>query len=295
MTHLIRDNVIAAIREALKENGLDSEEWTGDGLVVTAKTVTELNPTPLADLIVRAAFPAADEPASYWHYTKLSALESILTSRTFRLYALTKRLQEGEYRPFCEDHGCAGYLTLDPCTDKPIFEGLCRDLFYGSFVRAGDGREAHMWKVFGDSGKGARLRIRVRPTLSRTDLRPVRYANAESRTLVSAVMAAVSSLGASTFLLRGISRIAAFYLRFDGYESETRLLLKRHIDGVPLGTAGDDKGEYCSIEVNTENDFCRIDLDGVDPGPNATNNQRARVNAAWNAFANETRKGSMNY
>ena len=61
------------------------------------------------------------------------------------------------------------------------------------------------------------------------------------------------------------------------------------------GFSGDDKGKYCPIEVNTENDFCRIDLDGVDPGPNATSNQRARVNAAWNAFANGIQKGSRNH
>jgi hypothetical protein len=251
---------------------------------MTSRTVTELNPTPLADLIVNSAFPIADTGADYWHYTSAQAAADILATSTFRLYAVTRRLHENEYRPFCVDHDCSGYLATDPTTGRPIFEGLCRDLFYGSFVKVGTGNEAHMWRVIASQGAGVRLRLRIRPTLDRAELRPVVYANARSQTLVSAVMKAVVSAGAPPFVLRGISRVAAFYLRFDSSESETRLLIKRHANGVTMATDIDGTYEYLPITLQADHEWCRLDILGVECGAHMERGQSDEIEAAWSVF-----------
>ena len=280
----LRSRVIEAIRAALVARGVDASAWIGDGLCVTKGVVTELSPTPLADLIVDAAFPAAATAVEYWHYTTAVAATSIIATRKFRLYAVTKCLSQGEYEPFCRDHHCTGYLDPEPQTGRPVFEGMCSDLFYGSFVRTGDGDEAHMWKVFGERRGGVRFRVRIQPTLQRAELRPVVYANQTSRTLVSAVMDAVAGTGAPQFVLRGISRIAAFYLRFDNSESETRLLIKRYAGGRPLPIHRDGALEYLPIPLQTDHELCRLDILDVERGACMTPCNEARFNAAWVDF-----------
>lgn len=279
-----KHRVVEVIREALLSNGVDPLSWSGDGLVLTQNTVTEINPTPLADLILNSAFPAASPGAEYWHYTSFKAASHILKERTFRLYSVLKRIGEGEFRAFSDDHHCQGYLEIDPTTGQSTFKGLCRDIFYGSFVRAGEGDENHMWQVFASQNCGVRFRLRITPTLQRAELRPVVYASQDSRTIVTAIMDAVSSLGGPQFVLRGISRIAAFYLRFDNSECETRLLIKRHASGVDLATGFDGYHEYLPLKLQTDHDWCRIDILGLECGSSMSAAHRSQICSEWTEF-----------
>lgn len=279
-----KQRVIAVIRNALLSNDVDPHGWNGEGLVVTPTTVTEINPTPLADLILNTAFPPAPSEAEYWHYTSFTAARHILKERTFRLYSVMKRIDEGEFRPFCEDHHCSGYIEIDPATGQSLFRGLCRDLFYGSFVRVGEGDQEYMWRVFASQHCGVRFRLRITPTLQRAEIRPVVYANEYSQTLVAAVMDAVSSLGGPQFILRGISRIAAFYLRFDNSECETRLLIKRYSGGVDLATGFDGNQEYFPLKVQADHDWCRIDILGLECGSMMGDIQHSQIDSEWTAF-----------
>jgi len=280
-----KQRVISVIREALLSNHVDPHDWNGEGLVATPTTVTEMNPTPLADLILNTAFPAASSGAEYWHYTSFTAARHILKERTFRLYSVMKRIDEGEFLPFCGDHHCLGYIATDPATGQSLLRGLCRDLFYGSFVRVGEGNQEYMWQVFASQHCGVRFRLRITPTLQRAEIRPVVYASQDSRTLVSAIMDAVSSLGGPQFILRGISRIAAFYLRFDNSECETRLLIKRYPGGVDLATEFDGNHEYFPLKVQAEHDWCRIDILGLECGSSMSGDQRSEIYTEWSAFA----------
>jgi len=244
-----------------------SEVRCGDNVV------TELSSSPVSDAVLNVCFPPADPAACYAHYTSFPSFRSILASGTLRLYSLIKRIDEDEYAPFCVDHGYAGLLEVDPGTGFPRFEDHCRNLFFSSFSNPGAANADYLWHHFGDKGRGVRLILKISPVQQRVDFRTVTYSNGQSRTLINKLNAAVEADCGLKLVLRGIVRLAAFYLPL-GYctESETRLLVKRHdypvAPGNPLADIAESNGlEYVPIRLNKDNDLCRIDLVRVECGP----------------------------
>jgi hypothetical protein len=183
------------------------------------------------------------------------------SSRHLWLFALRKRIDQGELDTFAQKHSLRGYLTS--YGGDPYFKELSDDIFYTSFADPILSDARMLWATFGDSGKGVRLKFRLDPGYA--DLRPIQYENA-NRTLLIELNEELAADGLAPFLPWTISRIGAFYLPSSlAYEGEVRLMLKRHKDG-PNDALSHGGYEYWPVPIGSQNSICRIDLTEITAG-----------------------------
>jgi hypothetical protein len=88
---------------------------------------------------------------------------------------------------------------------------------------------------------------------------------------------ALLKANAAPFIPHEISRIGGFYLP-SGLQSEdeVRLMIKRYKEGRS-DAQSDGSHEYWPIPIGVDNEFCRIDVLEIHPGPNA---KRTDIEAA---------------
>jgi hypothetical protein len=242
----------------------------------TDQIVTEAQDgeTPLSDVILDSCFPHSDTAVEYAHYTRFATLQGVVATGQWRLYWVYIRITQAEFTTFADDHGLDGYFDPNPDTGSPLYEDLCRDMFYTSVTQFPSANEAAMWDTFGEQGRGVRMIFRIEPVNGRAEFRPVRYKNPGSQSIVQELSHAAQTELHRRLVLMGISRIGAFYLPL-GFndEEESRLLVKRfRVAGLThdpwAGVEADGAHEFLPISLNQPNPFCRIDLIRVDPGPN---------------------------
>jgi len=250
-------------------------------LRATGMVVTESPPgsAVLSTAILDACFPRASPSQDYFHYTTFSAFAGILAESECRLYWLKKRLHEHEYAPFCDAHGLDGYTTPDPDTGAVLLDDLCRDLFYLSVTVDPENRT--LWHAFSEGGSGVRIKLRLTPTLERSQLRHIRYLNTSKKTIIRIIQDAVTDRFGLRFVLGGPSRAPAFSLpMFLEDENETRLLVKRF--SMPPGefnpwssVRSEGAHQFLPLPICRDNDFCRVDVCSVAVG-DPHNAERAR-------------------
>jgi hypothetical protein len=99
-------------------------------LHIRADRITELSSTrPLSCAVLEAMFPKQSGPCEFFHYTKMTSLQSIASSGRLRLYSVEKRLGQGELDTFAYKHGLDGYLQST--NGHPLFyKELSKDMFY---------------------------------------------------------------------------------------------------------------------------------------------------------------------
>jgi len=227
----------------------------------------------LSQLIIEYYFPLIREQKRLAHFTSLEKFKSIISTGTLRLYSLRKRINEQEFKTFSEDFGLVGYL--DDSQGEPYYKTLMSDLFYTSFTNPNPADEPYMWNVFGASGAGIKILFDVSIEEDRAELRPVIYRtkNQAAGTLVKRLMDRIHAECGRRFIMRGISRIGAFYLPL-GYslekEEETRLLIKSWGEGpvhdMVVRTGND---AYIPLPINNNvNSFCKLIVAEVQVGPN---------------------------
>ncbi len=265
------------INEALRQNG-HQEEFDDNDLVVTDQCIHEFdtrNP-PLSNLIYQHSFPAIPS-RRVAHYTSLDSFKSIVSSGTLRLHSLRERRSKGgELEPFLTlcgyDEGQVDPTTGEPAYSK-IYKEMAEDLFYTSFTTSPD--EDLMWNEFGDSHQGVRLDFEVVP--GRAEFRDMLYSESRLKLLKDILQIARSH--GKTYLFRGVSRGAAFFLSHYYKECESRLLLSRTAGRYPftLTIVKGERRDYVSLpvaieqrdvgaNVPNENDYARISLVGIQPG-----------------------------
>lgn len=252
---------------------------------------------PLSDAILNACFPRADTNLEYVHYSRFETLESVVATGQWRLYWVFKRIFEDEYRPFCEEHNLTGYLALDPATGRPEYESMCRDLFYTSFTGHPALNENQMWNAFGNGGDGVRFVFRVHPVANRAHFRPIRYQHALLKTIIHELQDSALNGFGRHLILKGISRIGAFYLPMHfGGEEEFRILIKRfhELPAALWNVQNDGHHEYLPIPLNQNNDLCRIDLVRVDAGPLRKQCEVDRELRKYPLFAHLAPRGCLN-
>ena len=270
------------IRECLRPHGFQ-HEIDANNLQVHELYIVEVtgNQKRVSRAILDTIFPRKAAPCDLYHYTSLRALRSITSSRELRLYAVRKRLGEGELGEFARAHGLKGYL--DSTQGPPFIEALSDNLFYTSMTGVAHPRNpTTMWGVFAE-GTGARIQFRVTPGRA-GELRPIRYEQ-RTRTLLTAMNEALLHEGLPPFLPWTTSRIIAFYLPSTvETEDEVRLLVKRYEDG-PNPVSTDGRYNYWAVPIGPENDVCRLEIVGIHAAPNAV---QADIEAALRntAFAN---------
>jgi hypothetical protein len=190
-----------------------------------------------------------------------------------RLYAVRKRVDQGELDAFAKAHGLKGYL--DASHGPPFYKELSDDLFYTSLTRPVPPKDPGlMWGVFA-AGTGVRLQFRIAPKPA-AELRPIYYEGPKP-TLLNEINKKLASEGLPVFVPWTLSRIGVFYLPLMlRTEDEVCLVIKRY-KGGPNPVRNDRKFNYWPLPIGKDNDFCRLDCVKIHLAPSAV---RAEIEAA---------------
>lgn len=274
--NILRDQVESIIREELAKACVDVDwDMAEIHVLPDSKTVVEYTSSEgsLSQALIEHFFPAQSTGTEVAHFTSLASLRSIVDSNELRLGSLLKRINEQEFKPFSEDMGLSGYL--DTTDGEPYYKTLMEGLYYTSFTAQEPHDPQHMWQLFGDKGKGVKVTFQVSPIQRRAELRRVRYGSKReaAKSLISSIMRRVEQECGWHFIMRGISRVGAFYLPL-GYslerEEESRLLVKAWGCG-PAHELIQGEGEDAFLPLGLgvgENEFCALDIVEVQSGPN---------------------------
>lgn len=217
----------------------------------------------LSRAILDQMFPHEPAPSTVYHYTGLEGLKGIATSGELRLYPIRNRLgQGGELEAFAKAHGLQGYLSS--AQGEAFYKQLSDDLFYAAMTRIPPKDPLLMWGAFA-RGTGVRLEIHLQPKAA--ELRPIRYEQIGSGTLLSEINEALCRVGEPPLVPWTLSRIGAFYLSSTvKSEDEVRLLMKRYPDG-PDPTRSDGNSRYWPIPIAQNNDLCHLNIVGLQVAP----------------------------
>ncbi|MDX0531516.1 hypothetical protein GOC94_30945 [Sinorhizobium medicae] len=259
-----RDKVIGILHDVLARHGMQVDLNRMD-IHLSDKVIIEsfAKGAYLSEAVLNYMFPHEPAPCTLYHYTSLEGIEGIVQSGELRLYPVRKRLgQGGELDAFAKAHGLLGYLNVSE--DEAFYKTLSDDLFYISMTRVPPKDPYLMWGAFA-KGTGVRLEFQVQPKVA--ELRPIRYEQDNSTTLLTEINQALEYAGEPPFNPWTISKIGAFYLDSTvKSEDEVRLLLKRHVGGIDM-TRSDDSSRYWPIPIGEENEFCQVELTGVHIAP----------------------------
>ena len=198
--------------------------------------------------------PSLNGTTTLDHYTDGAGFRGIMKSGELRLSSLARRSNQGELDTFAWEHGLDGYVEQNGPVKPPLKEAAS-NLFYASFTAQPP--DDDLWDGFGDRGNGYRLRFEVTPE-GAGNLREIRYHG--KATLLRQVNDALVAAGLPRFILKGVSRIGAFYLPATWQnESETRLLAKRFrcCDAPVVETP---QGEYWPIPIGRANPIAQLNL-----------------------------------
>lgn len=257
-----RRKVADIFRRILAPHGLESS-FDEMKIHIKPKVITEYTGANkcLSNALLGHMFPLQNAPCELYHYTSLAAFRELLASQQLWLFALRKRIGQGELDTFAQKHSLKGYLTSSG--GEPYFKELSDDIFYTSFADPTSSDANALWAIFGDNGNGVCLKFRLAPGAA--DLRPIQYENA-NRTLLIELNDSLSAEGFAPFLPWTISRIGAFYLPSTlQYEGEVRLMLKRY-EGGPDEARSHGGYEYWPVAIGADNTICRIDLTEIAAG-----------------------------
>ncbi|AKR42216.1 hypothetical protein [Methylophilus sp. TWE2] len=221
----------------------------------------------LSKALINHFFPSKVTSSVLAHYTSLEKFESIISTRTIRLNCLLNKLGEAEFRTFSEDYGLAGHYDEN---GRAIDEVLMEQIFFCSFTNLQPKNEDLLWSVFGKQNQGVKLQFEITVNRDRSELRPMKYSSKIDlgKSLFKTIATRLKQECNRDFVLRGISRIGAFYLPVDrGLESEeeTRLLVKTWGSGTGHDLiVNKGSSSYFPIPIDDlENDFCHIKLVSV--------------------------------
>lgn len=199
-------------------------------ITITDKTVSDLvkQDAKLSNAIINHLWPSVKSKIVY-HFTSKDAAESILNSGVFRFNNIEKRYNEGEIETFCKTHKLNGYLEKDE-NGNPLYKGLIMpNTFYASFtdVSLTEKQEEYFWRIFSNDD-GVRLKINI--TALNPDFRKLYYEQTKGHPieLLDHLSNCIQQKYNREFVLKGISRLCAFYLCGEDYgiEGEYRALYR---------------------------------------------------------------------
>ncbi len=240
-------------------DGLRSYQWSSSleplypRLRATEKTIIEVPDGKhlFSEALWNLCFPISVDN-ELWHYTTLDKLTSILQGPEIWLHSIANRMDEGELTEFAYEFNYLGFLSVDESGAR-VVDTLARDLFYLSLSNKDEPDE------LSNHGE-VRLRLRVAPVNSRSELRRMQYSVGSDHPLITLRDFAKTRLNRD-FVPYKISRMGAFMLNpyFD-WESEVRLLLKRFNETSDLTIRKSGTEDVVVIPIGKPNDRVRIDL-----------------------------------
>lgn len=166
----------------------------------------------------------------FFHYTSISATQSILNSRKVRLNSIQNRIDEDEIREFLEKFDYDYPLGIDEASRKPRYiQSIANDFFYISMTdnKLTDKEDKYFWKKFAGMN-GSRLKFRIK--IQSGCMRRMIYGKDIDKwaDFYREVKALTLKKLKKQFFWEGAATVCALYLPF-GYhhEKETRLVIKR--------------------------------------------------------------------
>lgn len=247
----IMNRLIADINKILKNNNIHQSITIND-LSITDKTITDLvkPDSVLSNSIINSIWPSIDRKFVY-HYTSQKSAEDILNSNSFRLYSILNRFDEGEIITFCENHGLQGYLDIDENGEKIYKSLIMPNMFYSSFTdtTVSKKQEEYFWNVF---AKGCGVRLKFEIKAKNPDFRKIVYESSRSKPIevLSELTNTIRTSYNREFILKGISRLCAFYLAESlEIENEFRMLYRVWDEDGPQPSS-DGAYKYIELPLN---------------------------------------------
>lgn len=271
-----RDAIQRAINQELQSADIPASVDMGQlEIPENLKVITENpnSPQTLSEAFIERSCPLISNPTILAHYTGPLAFKKIIDSSELRLHRLLDRVHETEFASFCEVHELKGHLQPVSGETEPHYKDLLRDLFYASFTPDHSVKESFAWSVFARSGTGVKLVFRAQTIDHRAELRPTFHSLGAKRPLPGVRSVAVRLLAEfdRSLILGGIGRLGAFFLPLGlGVEGEIRLLLNRCGDAdVRDRVVGAGLDAYLPLPINRADEFCKLELIRIIPGPNS--------------------------
>ncbi len=247
-------------------------------LSVTEKSIRETSHYDgLSRVILGNDLPKIQTPVRLDHYTEAPAFWNIVTTGELHLHALSGRLNQGEFSPFAWEHGLHGYVEPNGAPKQALLDASA-DLFFASF--SSPPQSDRLWDRFGNSGNGFRLGFEVTAD-SGADLCAIRYP--QGPTLLKEINDALTAEGCPPFILKGVSRIGAYFLPAAWEEEkEVRLLAKRFQGGGAPVTRRNGI-EIWPIPIDSDNDTASLSLKEIGVRKLDPAIVRSRLAARWAA------------
>ena len=233
----------------LRQNGVTTTIAAAD-LIVTENFVWDTSEERLSKAIAEHIWPSIPSDEVF-HFTSAETAEAIEQTRKFRLYNVERRHHEHEVEAFCRAHGLDGYLHADESGIALYRREIMPQLFYASFASRfiDEDSARHLRANFGQGG--ARLRFRI--AAQNPDFRRIFYPAMKPHIpLLRALTSLVEGTYKRRFMLRGISRLCAFYLPSEyAIEDEKRMLYKKW-EGHGPDVQSDGKWKYLEVPLGAD-------------------------------------------
>ncbi len=274
-TMLIQRQVFGIIKEEFVRAGLKTVLDINDILVPLNSNVVIENTSSnglISESIIEHHFPKITTEVELAHFTDYKGCKGIIESGELQLASILKWISESEFRSFAETHGLHDYS--ESSNGDPYYKTLMCDLFYASFTKREPNNLTDMWDTYAERGTGAKFVFKMKVVQQRSELRPILYHSSSKNppTLIKSLSDRIFNECGRHFVMRGISRIGAFYLPMGyGYEleDESRLLVKAWDTGSARNLIiGNGDEAYLPLKIGkSKNEFCDLELVEVQSGP----------------------------
>lgn len=270
----LQRKIESIIKEELNKAGVNLD-WDYNDLTIPHDLAVVIEASAsggkLSSAIIDHYFHSKQPSAELAHFTSLDKFASILDSKSIRLSCLKEVLGQGEFKTFAKDFALNN--LLNQTTGRSYAEELAEQIFFTSFSNLFPKDEKVLWQRFGRHGAGVKIHFELRVNRSRSELRPILYSShvEAASTLINQISKRIKSECKRDFILKGISRIGAFYLNTNSgldVEEETRLIVNTWGEGIGHNLIVTEGGKkYFPIEIeNPDNDFCYIRMISVEAG-----------------------------
>jgi hypothetical protein len=204
-------------------------------------------------------YPKAND-VSYYHYTKISALNHILKGQ-LKLKPLVSNENYDEFRTFYEDHNILGYFHNKDYDGTLMKDALMKEIYafcMASKVNLKKENEDALWRSFADNGEGVRIEFEIQT--EHPDFRKIFYPdkNLDKKDLViNRLQSVIKNLYERDLYIPGISKIGSFYLPgIYKIENEVRFVVKKHTDEYKFNYEDNNgylilpfKNEYAEFKI----------------------------------------------
>lgn len=241
---------INALNSLLAKAGLEKPLNPGD-LIFRAKHVEDSAEYKITRFL-NEMLPAPRIEGSFYHFTKYSAMESMLedNNKTIWLTSIGKNFSSDEIRQSLETAGLDYPLQIDPSSTKPRFHKFYEsNVFIASFISGplDPDEENLLWSEFGQGGHGTRLRFKIK--CNGGFFRPITYnpSNKAFKTFDSINRLTKKILGLNFYWDDEVIAFAmALPLKYE-HERETRLIVR---SGDPQNIFKGDRWNHVKIPID---------------------------------------------